>query len=113
MHPSHSVFFATFYTSSLNLFLAGVDCNYWGDGVPALNAFDPPVICFEGTHNYVAAVALGMGVVFTLMAFLLVNVQVEWSPVTTDPVGMPISTLEPILFIYKTIMTCAAILLHK
>ncbi|KAK9807619.1 hypothetical protein WJX72_004477 [[Myrmecia] bisecta] len=89
-----SIFFSLFFISSLNLFLAAVNCqDVPGQSARVMRAF-PDVVCWKMPHAILASFSIGMATIFFGVSFCMVMAQSELNPVSHDLLSSPHTIVE-------------------
>jgi PAS domain S-box-containing protein len=111
-----SVFFTLFFTSSLNVFLTAIKCDYTVAD-PVMTGFTSDtgaaISCWTGSHAAYAVVGVLMAMLFTAIAGLLVLVDFTTDYRLHNPMAMPSSRPEFSIFIAKFLFTVVSIAFAK
>lgn len=110
------MFFSLFFTSSLNVFLTAVSCD-WTVAEPTLLGFTSAtggaIACFSGGNAVYAVVGILMAILFISIAALLTVVDFERDFLSTDPLAMPSSRPEITIFLCKISFTLISVMLGQ
>ncbi|KAK9830511.1 hypothetical protein WJX72_012148 [[Myrmecia] bisecta] len=99
-----SIFFSLFFISSLNLFLAAVNCqDAPGQSTRVMRAF-PAVVCWKMPHAILASFSIGMATIFFVVSFCMVMAQSELNPVSHDLLSSPHTIVELHGHVMKSMM---------